>query len=243
MKILSIGNSFSQDAHRYMHQVAKSYGKDFYAVNLYIGGCPLVEHYEKMQSGEAAYDWELNGASTGEKISLLDALKREDWDIVTLQQCSARSGRVPTYWPYMQALADYVRANCSKAKLYLHQTWAYEPGCEMLKGTAGFSSAEEMYYAVRNAYNLAARKINADGMVPCGKGMYYLANQGVKVHRDTYHASLGLGRYLLALIWYGTLTGEEVVENNFNDFDEPVTAEEKTLAVAAARYALQNAEK
>ena len=242
MKVLSIGNSFSQDAHRYVHDVAKSYGKDITTVNLYIPGCTLERHYSNMQTGVEDYEIELNGHGTGKKISLEAALEKEDWDVITLQQCSAFSGRVPTYEPYLQVLADFVREKCPSAKLYIHQTWVYEIGCEMLQSTAGFSSADEMYYAVRNAYNLAAKKINADGFIPSGKGMFYLAKKGLKMHRDNYHASLGLGRYLLALIWYGALTGEEIEINDFNDFDEEVSSTEKALAVTAARHALSRNE-
>ena len=42
MKILSIGNSFSQDAQRYFKEVCKSSGiKNAQFINLYIGGCSL----------------------------------------------------------------------------------------------------------------------------------------------------------------------------------------------------------
>ena len=41
MNILSIGNSFSQDAQRYLHDIAKADGVVLSAFNLYIGGCPL----------------------------------------------------------------------------------------------------------------------------------------------------------------------------------------------------------
>ena len=239
MKVLSIGNSFSQDAHRYIHAVSKSYGKEIYTVNLYIGGCCLERHVSNIDSGVADYDYEVNGENTGRKVSLEEGLKAEEWDIITLQQCSAFSGRVPTYLPYMPRLAEYVRKVCPKAKIYIHQTWAYEEGCEMVKGTAGFDSAEEMLYAVRNAYNLMAKLIKADAIIPCGKGMRYLDKEGAKAYRDTYHASLGVGRYTLALIWYGFLTGEELTDNDFNAFDEEVSSMEKLQALAAAQHALK----
>ena len=44
MKILAIGNSFSEDASAYIHQMAESAGYDVQIVNLYIGGCPLERH-------------------------------------------------------------------------------------------------------------------------------------------------------------------------------------------------------
>jgi hypothetical protein len=41
-------------------------------------------------------------------------------------------------------------------------------------------------------------------------------------HRDTFHASYGLRRYLLGLVWYETLTGNSIEANSFKDLDEPV---------------------
>ena len=46
MKILSIGNSFSQDAHKWLNQIAKMCGEEFYNVNLYVSGCSLEMHHE-----------------------------------------------------------------------------------------------------------------------------------------------------------------------------------------------------
>jgi len=51
-----------------------------------------------------------------------------------------------------------------------------------------------------------------------------------KVHRDKHHASLGVGRYALALVWLATLTGADVRENGFCDFDVPVSPEEQAIA-------------
>ena len=48
----------------------------------------------------------------------------------------------------------------------------------------------------------------------------------VKVHRDTFHASLGLGRYALGLLWFRMLTGRSVAENQFRDLDAPASEEE-----------------
>ena len=44
VKILAIGNSFSQDATRYMKEIAQSMGLEMLVVNLYIGGCSLEQH-------------------------------------------------------------------------------------------------------------------------------------------------------------------------------------------------------
>lgn len=55
-----------------------------------------------------------------------------------------------------------------------------------------------------------------------------------KVHRDTFHASRGVGRYLLALTWYKYLTGKDISNSKFDSFEEPVTEWEREIAIKAA---------
>lgn len=46
MKILAIGNSFSEDAMYYLKNIADADGVEVKAVNLYIGGCNLERHWK-----------------------------------------------------------------------------------------------------------------------------------------------------------------------------------------------------
>lgn len=44
LKILCIGNSFSQDTTAYVAEIAKAIGyEDVVIANLYIGGCPICK--------------------------------------------------------------------------------------------------------------------------------------------------------------------------------------------------------
>lgn len=239
MKVLSIGNSFSQDAQRHLHQLAKKEGVNLKCVNLYIGGCPQRTHYLNMLGDNASYDFQFNGVSTGLKVSIRQALCSDDWDVVTFQQASSQSARFETYTPYIQELSAYVRKYCPHAKQVIHQTWAYENGSEKL-ANQGFETAADMFAAVEKAYKQAAELISADGIIPAGKAMLIASKTGIeKVHRDTYHASLGAGRYLLALVWYKYLTGKDISDNAFDDFDASVTDEERKIVIAAANAAFQ----
>lgn len=233
MKILSIGNSFSQDAQRYLYRLAKHDGMDLKTVNLYIGGCPLQKHYLNMLDDNAAYDFEFNGEKTGIKVSIRQALVSDNWDFITLQQASPLSGKYETYSPYIEALAEYVRKYCPHTKILIHQTWAYEDGSEKLM-RVGYASAKEMLSAICDSYRRAAQSIKAHGMIPCGEAMMRALDMGMeKVHRDTFHASLGAGRYLLALCWYKFLTKKDIMGNAFCDFDVPVTEEERETVIKA----------
>ena len=232
MKILSIGNSFSQDAQRYLNRVAAAQGYDLQTTNLFIGGCSLQMHYENICADAVAYDVEKNGTSTGEKTSILAALQSEAWDVVTVQQASHLSNRFEHYEPYLLPLADYVRAHCPSAKLYVHQTWGYEDASRRLHDR-GYGSMAAMTADVVKCYDRAAALVAADGIIPCSRAMLAAYQSGMRVHRDTFHADLGIGRYLLALTWLRTLTDADISQNNFSDFDEPVTEEQRKNAIAA----------
>lgn len=220
MNILAIGNSFSQDATRYVHAIARSMGQKWNTANLYIGGCPLEKHFRNMHTEACAYELQWNGTNTGFYVSLREALLSRSWDIITLQQASHYSPFYNTYQPYLNELAAYVRSLCPKAKLYIHQTWAYEANSAKLESVA-FPTPEAMFAAVEKAYDQAAEDIRADGIIPSGKLMLQLSEH-TPVHRDTYHASLGIGRLALGLLWYTTLSGQRVADCTFRDTDEPV---------------------
>ncbi len=239
MKVLSIGNSFSQDAQRYLHALAKVEGVDLKTVNLMLGGCSLRTHYLNMLDDEANYWFEFNGMSTGIKVSIRQALVSDDWDYITLQQASVFSPKEESYSPYIEALAEYVKKYCPHAKIMIHQTWAYEDGSERIKNE-GYESAEAMFNLIRSAYAKANVRIGADGMIPCGEVMYNIWKNGVeRVHRDGFHLALGVGRYAAALTWYAVLTGNSINENAFNDFDEPISESERKIVIQTINEVLK----
>ena len=231
MNILSIGNSFSQDAQRYLHQIARADGVKLTCVNLYIGGCPLSRHYRNMLSEKSEYCLEVNGSLPGFCVSLKDALLNRDWDVITIQQVSHNSLSYDTYQPYLDTLIAYVRQLAPKAKIAVHQTWAYEQDSKRLNEELGYSDYKQMLSDVTNAYQTAAQRIGADYLIPAGELFDAMLESGIeKIHRDTFHASLGLGRYALGLIWYRILTGNDVTNNTFADFDEEVSLEQIAIA-------------
>ena len=126
MNILAIGNSFSQDALRYLHNIAKSDNYDLTVVNLYIGGCPLSQHYKNMLEDNKTYLMEFNGQETLFYVSIKEALLSRDWDYISLQQVSNQSIDYETYQPYLIELSAYIKKYAPKAKQIIHQTWSYE---------------------------------------------------------------------------------------------------------------------
>lgn len=234
MKILAIGNSFSQDATRYLHQIARAAGDHLEVFNLYVPGCPLHRHYRNMLGDKREYLLEVNGQITNFAVSMQEALLSQKWDVITLQQVSYEAPHYETYQPYLSELAAYVRKLQPEAKILLHETWAYEGDTPRLRNKGGYETPEAMTADLKTAYYTAAQSIGADGVIPGGEVLLDVLHRGVaSVHRDTAHASYGVGRYALGLIWYRCLFDKPVADNPFCDWDVPVTAEECAIAKAA----------
>ncbi|MDD3766568.1 MAG: DUF4886 domain-containing protein [Eubacteriales bacterium] len=238
MKVLSIGNSFSQDAQRYLHKVAKADDVDLKCINLYIGGCSLATHYKNMNNDAKAYSFEFNGETTGIYVTIKEALQSDEWDFITFQQASHFSPFYDTYYPYLQELSKYARYHAPKSKQLLHQTWSYEQGSERL-ASLGFNDQRDMFESLKKAYEKAAIDINADGIIPSGQCLQHLLANGIeKVHRDAFHLDLGVARYAVSLTWYGYITGREIKGNKFNEFDKPISEREIEIARISAVQAL-----
>lgn len=226
MKICSIGNSFSQDAHKWLHKLAKDNGIELETANLYIGGCSLEKHWKNAEENNADYSLELNGNVGTRSVSIEEALHLEKWDIITLQQVSHYSGMPETYEPYLSLLADMVRKLQPDAKLYFHRTWAYETDA----GHSGFANYNndqaEMYRRIKQTSETAARSIHAE-IIPAGDVIQTLRetipefdykNGGVSLCRDGYHLSFDYGRFAAAATWLHTITGSKVKVTDFEDF-------------------------
>ena len=226
MKILAIGNSFSSDATRYLYEISESGGLPVKIVNLYIGGCPLSTHYKNINNDEKAYLLEFNGHSTSFYVSIREALQSDVWDYVTMQQASIFSVDYDTYVPYLQALSEYVKFHAPKAIQVFHQTWAYENGSHRLCTELGYENHAAMFNDIIAASGKAANEAGIKYIIPSGELIKRMVSEGINnIYRDTYHLSLGVGRYAVSALWYEWLTGRSIADNNFCKFDEEINAE------------------
>ena len=131
IRILTIGNSFAQNALTYLEAIAESIGDAAFVVGrANLGGCSLEKHWRLASYTEIHPEYKTYalGCLGGDQIvqaGLQEALKAQPWDVVTLQQVSAKSWRPETYEPYLGQLVEMVRRLAPTASLALHQTWAY----------------------------------------------------------------------------------------------------------------------
>jgi hypothetical protein len=224
MKILSIGNSFSQDPHAHLHELAAQNGLDIYAVNLYISACSLRTHAVCLANGSDAYELEINGASTGRKISIAAALAMEDWDVITLQQVSHLTGIPSSYFPHFGQLYHAVKAACPRAQIWFQHTWAYAADSNHPLYKLYNRDQQTMLRRAEACKDMVVRIWNTP-VIPTGDVIQRLRPivGEERLHRDTFHLSLDYGRLAAAAVWIKTLTGRNLIKQPYRDFDRSLT--------------------
>lgn len=173
LKVLTIGNSFSNSAVGDLSRIVRS--DPAYKLLLKraaLGSCSLERHWKEHLKAEKnpAHKVYKNGRK---KYSLKELLQDQKWDIVTLQQVSSQSWRVQTFEPYAENLIALIRKYAPTAEIVLQQTWSYNASKEELK--VWKLTQKEMYERIRDSYIQLANRYNLR-VIPAGLA--------VQIHRE-----------------------------------------------------------
>ena len=246
LKLLAIGNSFSEDAiEQNLFEWAGAAGHQMVIGNMYIGGCSLERHWGNAQSNKPDYNYrkiEIDGKMTRTANYTLDkALRDEQWDYVSLQQVSQLSGMYNSFQPHLDSLIAYVRARVpATTKLIWHVTWAYAQNSTH-GGFANYDrNQDKMYRAiVEGAQRLKKENAQFSLFVPVGTAIQNARTSFVGDHlnRDGFHLDLVLGRYTAACTWFECLFGTKVVGNRYAP--KGLDKAQKAVAQWAAHLAVE----
>jgi hypothetical protein len=214
VKILSIGNSFSQDALYYLYDIAESAGINVVIGNLYYSGGSLKTHEANAKNNLNAYSyhkWTSEGMTEAKNKTMKEIILDEKWDYITFQQSSEDSGLYGTYQPYLNNLISYVKSLQPDAKFALNMTWAYSTD----SGNNGFANYNynqfNMYRSITEAYKQALDETEIDILIPCGTAIQnsrtneQLSAIGDQLTSDGYHLDEGMGRYIAGLTFFEAL--------------------------------------
>ena len=235
MKILSIGNSFSQDSTALLQLLTDK----ITARNLYIGGCSLDMHAANIENDAAKYELQENGEKMQNAlVGVKEALISDKWDYITVQQVSGRSGVYESFYPYLGELLDYVR-KYSDAEIVLHETWSYEIGSGHPDFAIYNSDREQMAQAIKETYEKVSAKENLR-IIRVGEAVQNLRskpsfdykNGGLSLTRDGFHLSLSYGRLLAASVWCKFFTGEIPQYFNNENLSQPMRELLEVLNIA-----------
>ena len=252
MKVLFIGNSFSYDANIYLAKMAKAAGAELTALNLYIGGCSFERHAKNACENLAEYQPQYNGVFYPEyRCTVEDGLRFADWDVVSIQQVSGLSGIYESFFPYAQTVVDKVRLECPRAKIVMHETWAYEKGAAHGDFVRYGKSQMAMHKALHDAYTRVAKEVGCDAVIPVGDVIaalreyptFDVERDGESLSRDGFHLGLTHGRYAAAATWFTALgLGDpskldfEIIDPEYKTFglDAPAASDPEKVALIHA---------
>ena len=223
IRVLAIGNSFSDDAvEHYLYELAIEGGDTLIIGNAYRGGQGYESHWRVVEDNKADFEYRkiVAGNRTNERHTLLDCLKDEPWDIITFQQVSQDAGDDATYEPWLTNLINYVREHATNPdiQLGLHRTWAYAANSDHWGFSKYGKDQQRMFQAIVDATN-RARKAHPELklLIPTGTAIQNgrTSYVGDRFCRDGYHLSFLLGRYTASLTWLEVITGQSAIGKKY----------------------------
>lgn len=245
IRILAIGNSFSEDAvEQNLYELFKEDGTEAVIGNMYIGGCDLQKHWNNANSNNAAYSYRKIVAGkkkTNSSITLQQALADEPWDYISFQQGAGLYREYDSCFPYLPDLIAYARkySKNKSFKVIYHATWAAAQNStknyffDYFKGSQGYmyTSSNEMTAKLDSTlkFDLICNTIDA---IQSARTSYL----GDTFNRDGWHLSYTHGRYTAACLWYERISGNNVVGYAYHPA-EITSAEDVKVCQTAAHLA------
>ncbi len=173
LKVLAIGNSFSNNATKFLNELAVDGNKKLRLSRASIGGASLQRHWDALQIFKN-YPDSSKGRPYSKNRSLDDFLVGNQYDIVTIQQVSILSCDTSEYRPYARNMYDYIKKHQPNAEVVFHQTWAYRSDarryCQIEEGVHA-QSDEEMWENSRRSYHTIASELGVR-IIPVGDAFW-----------------------------------------------------------------------
>jgi hypothetical protein len=173
IRLLTVGNSFSQNATKYLDRIVEADGNKLIHHRCVIGGSGPDQHLAKAAIHEKDSKDKAGFYTSGK--SLKQELLAEKWDIITIQQASIRSHDAANYRPAAKELYDYIKKHAPASEVVIHQTWAYrvdDPRFRTPSSKAGEPKTQkEMYDGLASAYRTIAKELGVR-RIPVGDAFY-----------------------------------------------------------------------
>ena len=236
-RILAIGNSFSQNAMRYMRDMLIENGvpdEKIALVNAYIGGQTLQGHASNAESNAASYIRQSFGPdgiiNRIPNVTLKSLIESNNWDYITLQQGSPISGMVATYNDDIDKLIAYIRANCTNpnVKIGWHMTWAYaakeKVSSDVLSAyNTNYSGSQMTMYTmiVNSVQSKILTNSDFDFIIPSGTAIQNARDfyGDVMNGGDGYHLN-NKGQFIAGAMWL-----RQIYNMNIDVFDSYVASD------------------
>ena len=253
LRILAIGNSFTNDTMRFVSKIADSAGYDVTVGVLWKGSIALSNHLAYIQNDEPEYQFDQFTKESGydrvtqENVAPSTVLK-QDWDLVFLQQISHLSGEPTSYYDeegnsYVTQLIQLIRAQCPNPDLSFSwlMGWAYAQDFSGSSFSRYNNDQMTMYRAIANTVeNTVWSTGEFESVIPVGTSVQNIRSSyvGDNLNRDGRHLSYGMGRYAAGMtvaaaigIDVSDVTYRPSGTTNVNDLHWPMLREAVSNAV------------
>ncbi len=200
LKVLAIGNSFTDDPTAYLKPIATADGITLNITKATHGGASILGHWQNHVAGNNWYNSTTVNGETVYQNKLVDYLdpnglmnKVGYYDIITFQQVSNDSGLIESYgFDEYEHLTDVDYDNCAEnlaklirqyqptAEIILQQTWAYEDNSDHYKFGNYDHDADKMQDMINETIKVACARlaeVKTDDGAPIsldGKSLRYI---------------------------------------------------------------------
>lgn len=246
LRMLSIGNSFSEDALWFVQDIADDLGIDPSTYSVYYAAhsaASLQHWYSIAESGETIELTYRGGEHMEVEQGNLAEILAQDWDVITLQQYSEYSINYDTYNPWLRLMIDFIRQHCTNPNVTLawQTAWSYHDAY-----TPDYPNYQRWQFITLATQNMIYYD-GIDVIIPVGTTIQNARNTPLntisQLTRDGWHLNAGIGRYLAACTVvqslfapiYGITIQDEhsqpvIPELSPQDFPpEPITEENRSL--------------
>ena len=207
LRILAFGNSYTQDANRYMADICRDAGLDPQCVAIYY--CAKNSYSLRQWWRTCTQNENITlTCSFGEypiRISgTVREVMRQPWDIIVFQQFSEHSTDFSTYNPYLHKLDSVARAECTNPEMCVawNTAWNYARSYQIPGSSARY---EQICQAARNV----VERNGIDVVIPTGTAIENARHTSLQddhdLTRDGTHLSFSVGCYVAACTWYEKL--------------------------------------
>jgi len=214
LKVLCVGNSYSNDTFWMLKDIVASTGKQVTVGVSHLSGGSLSQVYDAINSNGTVTTYNKftlnNGHEKNTNYNARNIITDEDWDFIFFQQASTSAMDYDTYQPHLGNLVNYVRNNATNpnVKLGMNMPWV-RPISNSSIGTP--EKQLEVNADIVDACQQAMFDENLDVFIPTGIAIMngrsngYLAEVSNELTRDGSHLDEGIGRYLAALTAFHSL--------------------------------------
>lgn len=235
IKILGIGNSYTDDSFTRLYDVLSSLGYENVTVGLMIiGGTGLDDHWKNFSADAAKYEYRLNvnGIQTTKLETKASTVLAEEWDYILFNQKSAYTGsgnftNIDEYIDYVSSFQD------EDTEIIFNMTWSNVTN-------AAYGTDHYRYYEdiVSNTQELIVPRTDIDGICPCGTAIQNVRKAtNEELLRDGLHLDLYYGRFIASLMIAKYVSGSDI---SVVDYPASITLEQFEIAVKAVNAAYEN---